>query len=85
MGAIPFFFQIGMALVDRSCRFFRRKKKEEKEKRKSARNTSGPGPSFFFLFFLPDNPLARSFGGPVLSQPETAGTNELNEWSLSMC
>jgi hypothetical protein len=84
-GTAPFLLHIGVALVDGSCRFFRQKKKEEKEKRQTARNISGPGPSFFFLCFLPDNPLARRFGGPVPSHQETAGANELNEWPLSIC
>jgi len=46
------------ALADRSCRFFRQKK-EEKEGKKTGRNASGP--SFFFLFFLPHNPLALTY------------------------
>jgi hypothetical protein len=65
--------------------FFVRRKKRKKKKTKTAPSTSGSGPSFFFLFFLPENSLTRSFGGPVLSQPETADTNELSEWPLSMC
>jgi len=63
--------------VDRSCRFFRQKK-EEKEGKMQVETHLAPGPSFSFLFFLPANPLAQSFGGPVPFERRTAGMNELN-------
>jgi hypothetical protein len=84
-GTAPFPLLIGVALEDRLCRFFRQKKKDRKEKRKPARTHPASCPSFFFLFFLPANPLAQSFGGPVPSQAQTAGTNELNKWQVSTC
>jgi hypothetical protein len=70
--------------VDRSCGLFRQKK-EEKEGKKQVQRHPASGPSFFFLFFLPANPLAQSFGGPVPFQAQTADTNELNKWQLSIC
>lgn len=57
---------------------FFRQKKEEKEGKKQVDTHPASRPSFFFLFFLPLNPLAQSFGGPVPSERRTAGMNELN-------
>ncbi|TSB04139.1 hypothetical protein [Sphingorhabdus contaminans] len=55
------FDTICLALAGGSCRFFRQKKKE-KEGKKQVEMHPASGSSFFFLFFLPDNPLALRFG-----------------------
>jgi hypothetical protein len=65
--------------------FFVRRKKRKKEKGVQPEAQSTSGPSFFFLFFLPDNSLAQSVGGPVPAQPQIAGRRELNEWPLLVC
>jgi len=65
--------------------FFVRRKREKKEKERQPKAQSTFGPTFFFLFFLPDNSLAQSVGGPVPAQPQTVGRRELNEWPLLVC